>query len=1742
MKTKTKRLIALFLAIVMCIPNIAYAKEHEESKISKVILDVEDEGTSTSEKVYEVGVYAPPQKGAVLKAEQEVAAPNNLVAQMDTYYYVHEYIFWITEEGILTSYRDGETEEWQTDVEAFTISKTHIIALKMDGSIYCLRFGSNSHIVDLMNELEENPIGKITYAYAGGNFTYLINEAGELYGFGENGSAQLGVGHTNAVNGLVKMMDNVYKATASHGPAYSCYYIITKGGMLYSWGSNRSAGPGSIGTNYSPVLVDTEHGLTKDVESGYTGSIAISNSGYMTAWGYSFSGGFTTPLYETGLNASDIAFSDDTLGDLYYVFGGSLYSVGCGWGMGDPVYNDSNVETVIYGYCGTCLYQKTDGSIYQLVSPGGDINPLNITAKLAKTNPTFPVVDKETVTNNEFVIQLVDKKTGELISDVPINIDGKDYYASENGNYYLTDTKTKAKAVDIRIEKEGYVKKVLEKYSISAKAPTVLSLFSLDSVGVYEAYVFHHNENYESTDINGQVEENEKTAYDVFNGMHVFTLDDPDEKKISIRYQTAIENVQKVQLLQAGNVIQEYDVSDVVDSEGEFYHTLGVGYFLNIEKSKLQDNVGLYIRVTALDENKKEVYYAEKLNVKIVSLMDIDNTEFQLELKDGKLEIQLPSDWMIIGNLKFGIDMTDLPLYMKVSDGKIYGGIGFDIEKEEDVDEMKLKDAMSMFKSMGFENGMKKLEAQEFDVAAKNTFSGGLKPTTSRTNSIFGYLIYDLETGGMDAEIYWEFGGKMEKCFSFSLAGVPMVVGGTSSQTAKMTIGATLDWESDSFSPDVFIKEFEFKPLDIRLYVGPGISKNVKAVVYGQGGVKGKIIPDSTYLGLYGDLECGVSVKFFFIEADQPYKSEKDILIWEKYLDRENTGRTRTTLQMAARDGLVQGNTQATEAMLQIANRNYLENMSSWNGMTNRARAAITSNQLTPLLTSTYENPSAKMIPTQDGAMMVWIGDKEDRADVDRFALYYSVYDASTFAWSEPALVEDNETADFSPTIVTDGTDIYVAWADMKASYGNSVDIEDGMKQMEIKVAKYNAQSGAFDAVYCVTDNNAIDVTPELKMTEDGLVVFWTECDMNAIMGAEQGITNLNYALLDKNGTLSSMKTIQSGIAGFGQLKAGDFGDYDYAYTVLKNTYTDDVQDKKLILGTISGETNTVAEGMIGDFAFNTATQEELFFYQEGSNLKYMTTSEESKVIDSAFTGSEIFVVDKNGKTSLVYITSEEGKAVIGCYDYNGTKWDDATVLGTFGADNAYALSSVAGYYDGEKYHFIAVSDESVLKTEEDTAVLTNVTNINDILCVGGADLTLELNDYELLNEGTELSADLLVKNVSKVEISSVTVKLKDADGDVLATKQVELNLAKDTEVETKVTLELETPVDALGTYELEVLPDGVEDVYTFDNRQSIELGYSDYRMETSIIQCDGLIRVTSLIYNEGQIASKGRYIITNVETQEIVHETQVEEIPAGASMVLTYVLDDTFTDLNEYHQSKFQFEFIPENDNTIPLKSFGMLEMFYMEESEEPEKPSVDVTTVFEDVYKDAWFEDAAQFVYDKGIMSGSDGKFSPDNAMTRAMMVTTLYRLAGEPEVSDDTATKIFPDVEKGAWYENPVNWAYTTKITTGYTDAQGNPTRFGSDDSVTREQLAVFFYRFAAKEGYNVTVKADISKYVGYSDVGDYALDAMEWAVGIGLISGIEYNQDGVTVRDLSPKGSATRAQLATILMRFCNYYHV
>ena len=147
--------------------------------------------------------------------------------------------------------------------------------------------------------------------------------------------------------------------------------------------------------------------------------------------------------------------------------------------------------------------------------------------------------------------------------------------------------------------------------------------------------------------------------------------------------------------------------------------------------------------------------------------------------------------------------------------------------------------------------------------------------------------------------------------------------------------------------------------------------------------------------------------------------------------------------------------------------------------------------------------------------------------------------------------------------------------------------------------------------------------------------------------------------------------------------------------------------------------------------------------------------------------------------------------------------------------------------------------------------------------------------------------------------------------------------------------------------------------------------------------------------------------------------------------------------------------------------------------------------------------------------------GTFAPESKLSRAMAVTVLYRMAGEPEV---TGTVTFTDVKEDAYYYQALVWAVENGITTGMDD-----TRFAPNANVTREQMVTFLYRYAKASGADVSKQADLSQYRDVKQVSEYAEEAMAWAVGSGILQGMEQNL-------LAPRGTATRAQAAAILMRY------
>jgi hypothetical protein len=175
-----------------------------------------------------------------------------------------------------------------------------------------------------------------------------------------------------------------------------------------------------------------------------------------------------------------------------------------------------------------------------------------------------------------------------------------------------------------------------------------------------------------------------------------------------------------------------------------------------------------------------------------------------------------------------------------------------------------------------------------------------------------------------------------------------------------------------------------------------------------------------------------------------------------------------------------------------------------------------------------------------------------------------------------------------------------------------------------------------------------------------------------------------------------------------------------------------------------------------------------------------------------------------------------------------------------------------------------------------------------------------------------------------------------------------------------------------------------------------------------------------------------------------------------------------------------------------------------------------------YADVDTSRWYHEGVDYALENGMMNGTDiNTFAPNAATTRGMIVTILYRLEKNPAVAGNCP---FDDVKDGSWYEDAVTWAAANKIVGGY----GN-SKYGPDDPITREQMAAILYRYAEYKGYDVTGRADLTKFADSGAISAWAENALSWANANGLVQG---NGD-----KLMPSGNAERCQVAAILMRFC-----
>ena len=313
----------------------------------------------------------------------------------------------------------------------------------------------------------------------------------------------------------------------------------------------------------------------------------------------------------------------------------------------------------------------------------------------------------------------------------------------------------------------------------------------------------------------------------------------------------------------------------------------------------------------------------------------------------------------------------------------------------------------------------------------------------------------------------------------------------------------------------------------------------------------------------------------------------------------------------------------------------------------------------------------------------------------------------------------------------------------------------------------------------------------------------------------------------------------------------------------------------------------------------------------------------------------------------------------------------------------------------------------------------------------------------------------------------------------------------------------------------------GTNNVYQLPNgNYTYTVSANGYFSESGTITVSGKVQTISVTlskvppanpnYRIDIPAAEGGTITANPTAAKAGATVTLTATPDEGYAVGTITVTDRFGDavkVTENADGTYTF--------TMPNGQVTVKATFVETEEPAPAEP-------FPDVDENDWFYDEVVYVYENGLMNGvENNQFAPNTATNRAMLATILYRLAGQPDVSGDLP---FTDVAAGTWYTDAVLWAAQNGIVNGL----GENT-FAPMNTLTREQLVTMLYRYAEAEGYDVSAAADLSGYPDAGKVQSWAQEAMTWAVAEGIVEGMDGN--------LNPAGNATRAQIATILMRFC-----
>ena len=1173
--------------------------------------------------------------------------------------------------------------------------------------------------------------------------------------------------------------------------------------------------------------------------------------------------------------------------------------------------------------------------------------------------------------------------------------------------------------------------------------------------------------------------------------------------------------------------------SDLTDGQyellqdGDVIETSTDGVF-KLKVSDLKPDIPLWIRIRDDGKYCKPAKLGLSTYTGVFGLHDGD----EVKLMD-KLELPIPSDIPFLGGSVISLDLGYIPVKVKSKGDTVRIGLGTDnLFDPEDKDMWeKLKESV-------------RKGAAAYGATGTVDLGGEVKPDLKITGFAEGKITahgLEVVSGEMiiQAEIKYE-----HEWQTFAWV-IPIVI--------KVGVGLELentleiDWENGLKVND----RVELTIPNLKPKAGIGIAYVADVSVYGEAeNVLGFDTKTNYYFGeLKG--EAGLSAK---------------VLLWEgKWC--------LVSGQWRYAEGYLKSGHSFDEMSYSLISRDYLKEQSGWLG-DNPAKDAVGAKQ-TSVLQENVLSIASPMLANVNGKLIaVWIADDGSRATGNHSQLVYSLYNEADNTWSAPAAVWNDGTADFTPQMVSDGTNAYVVWADANTVFDENVTTEQMAAACEISYAKLSVDengNGTVSQQRRLTENSSLDFQPSVAVDANGVHIAWIRNAANDLL-AQSGTNAIMYCTETGSETeLHSLATPISSLA-IGCMN----GNVCVAYCSDEDGDAATVDDVKTYFGTVGGSFAAITEG-----ASNSSAVSFMQFGSEGNKLFFMNNSilysydgNAIKQYDSVTEpGNDYSIINDGSNTTYLLYNANNGdnsQLYLRIYDPSNDTWKQPI-----------ALTNTPGYAENFSAAVLGTKVVAMFTRSDVTMAADSMETSTDLYAVvmtPAHDLCLSdvAYDSDSITLGGTLPISLTVKNNGELDETGVVVTVS-ANG--VETQSFTIDTLLNSGDTQQVSIEYVLPNTAAVTeFTFSVTSSSGEEILLDDNSIAKELFLADLSIDVHKLMSDSVSTVLVPVSNIGFVDTNATlYIRRDTEDGEILAQFDMGVIHAGTMQVMEFY--DAYIKSLMEGSSSLCFSVVADNDEYMIANNSNFISVTEIDLSDSQYKFAVTFVNMDGEVlstqniaYGDAAVAPEAPAM-EGYIFIGWDKEFG---CITDTMTVTARYAIARTVTFVDwdgtVLSTQVVADGNSATAPEAPEREGYTftgwdvefTSVTENITvTAQYDIKKYSVvfcdwDGSVISEQVvehgeAAIAPPDPAREGLNFTgwsidfsiITSDCFIYAVYAPIansgdasGDGAVNAVDALVAMRYVLGVSTESltpEQIAAADFNGDG-AVNAVDTLLIMRF------